>query len=211
MPENYRFSTTLFFEENTPKAFGVEFGSISMVNLIQLPEAKINLEEAQKLIENVASTENERKLAIEKIALAFELLMSDYSQKTKNPGFTEPYYLRPDSLSTPRSSLPYHHNPTEDYKILTQHSEDIAELRQVVKELYFVNRVLTAGLDYGIYTKFNSIRPRIMTYTGGKIEFIHLHGSRDALGVFHPQSPTIEECRFCFDFVINSALRIQEV
>lgn len=61
-----RASVTSFFETNTQLTFGLEFRSVSMLNLVQCKEAKVNLEEADKLI-----VEGKYEDALDKIAVAF--------------------------------------------------------------------------------------------------------------------------------------------
>lgn len=46
---DYQFITTLFFEENTPTVFGVDFGDVSLVTLVQDWAVRTDLEEAEEL------------------------------------------------------------------------------------------------------------------------------------------------------------------
>ena len=72
--ESLRANTTSFFEENAPLVFGSEFDNISMTYLIQNNTVKTLLDEAGTFME-----QGTRAKAIDKIALAFEELMIEYT------------------------------------------------------------------------------------------------------------------------------------
>jgi hypothetical protein len=71
--DEYRTSTTTFFRDNCLTVFGVDFDNISLVHLIQYDLAKKKLDEARKLMEQDKIEES-----LQNIALAFDMIISDY-------------------------------------------------------------------------------------------------------------------------------------
>jgi hypothetical protein len=63
-----------------------------------------------------------------------------------------------------------------------------------------VLRFMILGIDYRRYAKFRWLTPSVAKTISGKWFFSH--NSRST-------SLSAEECRYCFDFVIESALRMQ--
>jgi hypothetical protein len=76
--QEYRSIATLFFEENTPTVFGVEFGGISMTYLVRHPTVRAELEEAERLRE-----QGDLQEAVGRLAVAFYRVL-DYYHK-RNP------------------------------------------------------------------------------------------------------------------------------
>jgi hypothetical protein len=61
-------------------------------------------------------------------------------------------------------------------------------------------RIMSSHLDYRRYRKFRFLVPPIVMTHGGDYQVFKAR----------MRTPTMEECRFCFDFVIDSAIRLQE-
>lgn len=98
--QEYRSIATLFFKENTPTVFGVEFGGISMVYLVRHLLIKTDLEEAEEL-----RNEGDLEGAISKLAVAFYRVLEDY--KERNPLFRGlKWPTRSSSLRGSRSGGP---------------------------------------------------------------------------------------------------------
>jgi hypothetical protein len=76
-------------------------------------------------------------------------------------------------------------------------------LDKMVDRIYALEedlRIMSSELDYRSFRKFRFLVPTIVMTHGGDYQVIRTKS----------QSPTLEECRFCFDFVIDSAIRLQE-
>lgn len=82
--QEYSYITSLFFEENTPTVFGVEFGNLSMLYLVRVLTVRAELEQAEELRE-----QGDLEKAVGKVAVAFYQLLERH--KTWNP---EPTSLR---------------------------------------------------------------------------------------------------------------------
>jgi len=57
------------------------------------------------------------------------------------------------------------------------------------------------GLDYRHYVKFRLLTPHITRVLSG--DYHISRGTRD-------EPPSLDECRFCYDFVVGSAIRLQD-
>jgi len=186
--EEFRASVTYFFEENTPSVFGLEFGAISMANLVKSAEARSSLEEAGQLIQDGKTRD-----AMDKIAVAFDQLISDYEQRSRTWFGRSPFYFG-ESLKFESAF----HMGIDDRKLGTfvdKVKDSIEALRRAVK-------FLSLGLDYRRYVKFNRLTPRVTRFIGSdRYQISYIRGE---------EPPSVEECRFCYDFVVESAIRLQE-
>lgn len=185
--ESLRANTTSFFEENTPILFGIEFRNISMTYLIQDSTVKSLLDEALSFLEQGA-----RAKAIDNIALAFAELMLAY----RTSKFAQ--YHR--SLINFGRFLPrlFPTPPNTDSKII-DYLEKVAES---VEELREALVIVSLGLDYQQYSKFKRLTPYVVLYSGSEHYTVLSPTNEDAV-------PSLENCQFCFDFVVASAIRIQ--
>jgi hypothetical protein len=189
--EAFRASATNFFEENTPLVFGVEFSDISLIELVQCIDAKNNLKEAEKHLK-----ENKIEDALDKVALAFAQLIDDY--ESRKPGrffFGESMTFLGTSLSSPFKRLGSSNSERELAKFIDNVKKSIESLQEAVK-------IISLGIDYRRYVKFRLLTPYIVKHLDGSYHIINQRGSR---GI-----PTVEDVQFCIDFVIESAVTIQE-
>ncbi len=74
------------------------------------------------------------------------------------------------------------------------------EVQTAIHQLGGAVRVLGFGLDYRCYVKFRMVSPSFLW--SPESSYIFTHKGR--------KEPSPGDCRFCFDFVIESALRLQE-
>lgn len=189
--EGSRASVTNFFEENTPLVFGIEFGSISMTNLVKCAEARSSLEEASRLIQ-----EGKPEDAIDKIAVAFVQLVGDYEKSGQTWYGHSPFYFGKDLKLETSFSMGIEDRKAASFVDNT--NRRIGALQGVVK-------ILSLGLDYRRYVKFIRLAPHVTRFPGGD------SGDRYEIARLRKtELPSIEEYRFCYDFVIDSAIRLQE-
>jgi hypothetical protein len=185
--EAFRASATNFFEENTPLVFGIEFNSISMVYLVQCPAARSNLEEASRLIEE-GSIED----AFDKIAIAFAQLIDDYEDRKRTRFGRSPFFFG-ESLVHESSFF----MGIEDRKF----AGFVDKVKESIEAMQSAMKILGLGLDYRRYVKFRLLTPHIMRMLSG--DYRISRGTRD-------EPPSLDECRFCYDFVVGSAIRLQD-
>lgn len=189
--EGFRAGTTNFFEENTPLVFGVEFSDISLIELVQYIDAKNNLKEAEKHLK-------EKKIedALDKVALAFAQLIDDY--ESRKPGrffFGESMTFLGTSLSSSLKGIYSFNSERELAKFIDNVKKSIESLQEAVK-------IISLGIDYRRYVEFRLLTPYIVKHLDGSYHIINQRGSK---GI-----PTVEDVQFCIDFVIESAVTIQE-
>lgn len=187
--EGFRASTTNFFEDNTPLIFGLEFGSISMAKLVKCAEARSSLEEAKKLIQ-----EGKKEEAINKTAVAFAQLAADYEKR----GHTW-YGVSPFSFGEDLRFEAGYSAGIQDQKI----ASFVDKTNRRIEALQKVVKVLSLGLDYRRYVKFVRLTPHVTRFPG------RARGDRYEIAILKTQPLSLEECQFCFDFVIETAIHFQ--
>lgn len=182
-----RVNATDFFEQNTIILFGIEWKDISLLNLIQYDDVRHHIENAQKALD-----ENKIENCIEFSAIAFDALISAY-EETKSIYFGKsPFYfgknfnfIHPSSMST-----------KDDRKM----SEFVTQVKESIDGLQKAIKILSLGIDYKKFAKFNLLTPNIQKTIGGK-HIIQGLGNKKW---------TKENCQYCIDFVLDSSLKLQE-
>ena len=191
--ESYRATTTAFFEEYTPHVFGVDFGSISLVDMVQCETARTLLREAQEALGH-----DEREKALEKTALAFSDLLRDYEVRAGD-GFDSPFRFAdrvgPAWVFSPRFQ---DHNMREFVSLAYRFFRDISRALPRLSEAL---RILALGIDYRRYVRFQRLTPHVGLTLGGN--------------VLHPwqweELPSLRECNACIDFVVDCAIHLQQL
>jgi len=185
--EGFRATSTNFFEENTPKVFGIKFSDISLIGLVQNEKVRKHLEEAEKMIKDGTIED-----ALDKAALALTILVDDYESSKKDKFGRSPFFFGEHLHFLDSFFL---HIEGDLGQFVDRTKESIEALQEAVK-------LLSLGLDYRRYARFRLLTPYVLKTTEGyEIQRIQ-RGSR---GIPRP-----EEVQFCIDFTIESALALQE-
>ncbi len=126
--------------------------------------------------------EGKRQDALPKVAVALKQVIDGYEERKRQRRYRSPFSFGA-SLTFVRSG-----------------NRDLDKVIESVKELQSAMKILALGLDYRRYARFQSLAPSVALTAGG---------------TYYVSPPRIEELtadeyRFCFDFVIESALRLQE-
>lgn len=205
--EGFRASTANFFEENTPLVFNLEFGSISMANLVKCAEARASLDEAGKLMH-----EGKTEDAIDKIAVAFAQLIGDYEEKEQGRTWSRrsPFSFGEVHWLDSASSMGLDNRRLADF---------VDSVKASIEALQRAMKPISLGLDYRRYVKFSRLTPHVNRFVGSdRYEVVHMERNKillsigdDKMVLTHGRSEplSIEECRFCYDFVIESAIHLQ--
>jgi len=189
--ESYRTTTVAFFAENTPRAFGIEFDSISLVDMVQCETARALLREAQGALGN-----DECEKALEKTALAFSALLADYELRAQegpgSPFDFDPFSRmhRPPSVNDRSTAELVRHV----YGVFDDMSRQLLRVSEAL-------RILALGIDYRRYLRFQRLTPTPRIAFDG-------HVSR---GWAWEELPSPQECGRCIDFVIDCAIRLQQL
>ncbi len=192
--EAFRASAINFFEDNTPLVFGIELDSISMVNLIKYEAVKTRLKQAE-----VFKEESDLEKAMVEIAIAFEQLLKSYEASKRSQFGLSPFFFGPDL-----TFLSSFHMRLQNQDILGSGfyslSEFVDEVGESLKTMQKAIKILSFGLDYRKYTRFQLLVPYVHQTTDGKY---HGYKKRD-------ETPSIEEYDFCYNFIIESAIHLQD-
>lgn len=189
-----RITMTDFLEQNIPIQFGIEFKDISISSLVSYDNIK-------RYIDIAELKYNEGKLyeCIVNSKIAFMELLSTYESSKR-----EQYSV--DSLLNIGDEV------GKDYRKLVG-SDDRAgaswfeQVTNTVNKIREVLKVTALGVDYKKYTYFETITPEVNVWwreEGKEYEVLPQE--------YYERKNILRniDCRFCIDFVIDSALKLQE-
>jgi hypothetical protein len=184
--EDFRASATNFFEENTPIVFDIKFPDISLIDLVQCEQAKKRLMDAQKML-----NANKMKDALENAGIAFVQLVDDYENRKKDQFGRSPFFFG-SSIYGPDAP-----------DFLDDISGCFSEMKKTIEALQDAVKMLSFGFDYRRYARFRLLTPIILRVIGGKYEIQWI-----SYGL--SKTPKPDDVQFCIDFVIESAIVLQE-
>lgn len=189
-----RITMTNFLEENTPILFGIEFKNISISNLILFDNVKSYIDKAESFY-----SEGQLYDSILNSKIAFMELLSTY-ESTKQ----KPYSLN--------SLLNIGEEINEDYKKLVG-SDDRSGARwfnsitKTTNKIRQVLKITALGVDYKKYSFFEAITPEVNVWWKDGIKDYKALSQE-----YYEKNKVLRgaDCRFCIDFVIDNALKLQE-
>ena len=190
--EAFRASATNFFEENTSPIFDIKFSEISLIELVQCEEIKNNLEESERLLK-----ENKIEESLDKVAISFTQLIGDYESRKRGRFGRSPFFFG-ESL-TFLSSFHMGIDRSKERKL----ADFVDKIKESVEALQVAVKILSLGVDYRRYVKFRLLTPHIDRALAGN--YLISRGNWGEKGV-----PSVEDVQFCIDFVIESAVILQE-
>lgn len=195
-----RGDVAAFFEDNTPKVFGVQFDAINMADLI--PQ-----EDVRELVKEAAAEEDrgDRAEAMALLREAFTALISshvhqyvsNYSPYALHP----PFSIGPDLAPSPRFRVVRGAGAQDGRGPSTDLGGYIERLAGVAGAAQMALRVMTLGLDYHAFVRFDHLAPHVHYAVNLDNRFVAKHPD---------YAPTSEHYRFCEQFVITAALRRAE-
>jgi len=206
---DFQIMTKLFFEENTNSIFGIDFSSISLIDIIQCVDAKVDLKTAEKSLQEGKIDES-----LEKIAFSFAKLFRDYKIKVKERYGHDPFafsspYVGINAISDESSEL------GEEISVFSSDVERAIDgLESSLSELQDAVEIIGLGIDFRKYTKFDLLKPRIKKvstwFDPGK--------SKEKMWTYKiikndcgsKGEPTSQDVQFCIDFIIECAIILQE-
>lgn len=185
--ESSRVSTTNFFEKSTPIIFNIDFGRISMIDLVRYIPAREGLKEATTLMEQQKFED-----ALAKIAIAFDQIIENYESRIASRFGTSPFYFG--------KSLALHNSFFLSIKERNM-KEFIDIVKHSIESMQKAMMILSLDIDYRQYVKFRLLAPKISRPFGSPNHYFITPSSR---------KHKAEECHFCYGFVIDSAIRVQD-
>lgn len=195
--ESFRALTASFFAESTPLIFLVEFKDISLIDFVAEEDARSFLHEAEILLSN-----DDLRAASEKVALAFRLLIDDYEFRKQSQYEKSPFYFGKDFTFLDKHSmgLGYGSRPMfarEDFQ--RKLGDFIDRVTESLEAMQSAIRIIAMGIDYPKYSKFLLLTPGVYRTGEGKY---HADGGKNVASK--------EDIQFCINFVIETALKLQE-
>jgi hypothetical protein len=181
--EDFRTNVATFFRENTPKVFSFSFEEISMAALVQGEEVRDRLLKAEQL-----SSTGEIKAALKETAIAFQDLLNRFEWRVMEQNSIHLRGVSSRHFSRVESTAP---------KELSRFAK---EIEKELNTLHNQVKLLSLGIDYRRYIRFQWLTPNVYLMYGGTYE---------AFGDGHGQSH--HDYLFCYQFVIECALRLQEI
>jgi hypothetical protein len=200
--EDLRSFTELFLEENTQSVFGLDFASISLTHLVHEDKIRDRLIEAEKHIGNQKFGE-----ALGEIAVAFEEFVSLYGSQRLDlirGAMLSSHMESQVNIRSPHSVIGSSKPNPALYDALDNQFSAVSD---AFEEVYDVLKFLALGVDFGQYSKFERLTPFVTTYFDGNNPrgfAYHVEHSGTA-------QPSLEDCLYCFDFVIENVLRAQAI
>jgi len=185
--EAMRASTTNFFNENTEIIFDFEFNDLSLAILVNCVEARENLELANKHIK-----EGKLNDSLVCIAIAFQQIIDNY-ETTKFSLYNNSPLFFGEPLTFESS---YFIKP-ENQRL----ASFIDKVKSSVEAMQSAIKVMSLGLDYRKYAKFKILTPCVFRTASGRYT-VEIDSRKENI--------TVEDSKFCYDFVIESAIKIQD-
>jgi hypothetical protein len=177
--ETSRVNTTSFFEQNSKTYFGIYFKDVSLFELIKYEQTK-------KLLISASEKFNEKNYEESSIdcTKAFNELLLDY-KKSKSAGYS--YNTPFDLIKTVSSNN-------------SVNKESTRVINENFKNLETAIQLISLGIDYKKYIKFNILTPQFYKSSQGTYQIIPNKEKK----------LTEKNCEFLIDFVLDSALVLQE-
>lgn len=189
--EESRITITQFFRENIKVQFGLEFDEISLADLIEYHNIKDCIRKAEELL-----SQNKTYECLLNARIGFEELLVTYESDKRQWR---------DSIFCVGKKI------GNDYRRLVTSDKDgrkwFEEVTMTSNAIRNILRISAMGIDYRKYTLFEFITPRVIETCGiGKDKYV-----KEDLEHFElTKSIKKEDCRFCIDFVVDCALKLQD-
>ena len=187
--ESFRVTTSAFFNENCPIIFVINFDDISLIDTIKFERPKNLLKQAKENFENGLIDKS-----LESLALSFEYLISDYEESKKDELNRSPFFFGEPMTNLKSFYLGGIIN--EDRKI----KEFVDKVSKSIEEIQKAIKILSFGIDYKKYAKFQSIVPYVVFSINNEPIFYVREG----------MTLSKEDLEFCINFMVESALKLQE-
>jgi hypothetical protein len=198
--------TAHFFEENTPRVFGLAFDDIDLAEVVQHDRTRAHLKTAAQL-----DSQGSRLEAMGTLAVAFEDLMDAQIHDEDAP--------RRMSVYSFGRRLPAHLLPTKDVRAILREpdhasrrdvpprgadrlADEYTQIRDVTRALQEGMRLMVLGVDFHQYQRFTQLTPSVGYYGNSP-------GPRFSVEAGY--APNQEEFDFCRQFVTTVALRLTEI
>ncbi|WP_333769307.1 hypothetical protein [Streptomyces sp. IBSBF 2435] len=189
--EQARVTVVDFFRVVVPAIFDVDFDRIDMVDLVTIDPVAQTLRDAQ-----THANLGDLPMALAGLSLAFGQLLDHCVGPAHGPGSSSPFRFGKD--------LPHFHplrysgSSRETWKEpMVVLKDQVGALRAAIPPLRKALQVMSLGIEYARYARFETLTPRIHRDWGARVTF-YVDGRHKSLG--------IDDYQWCRHFVIESAL-----
>lgn len=189
-----RITMADFLEQNTIIQFGLEFKDVSVSNLVSYTTVKKYLDIAESCFNKGNMYD-----CIINCKIAFIEMLSTYEYTKRKNNWINSLLNVGDEIGNDYQKL-VGYDEKSGARWFKQVTETSNKIREILK-------ITALGIDYRKYTYFEAVTPEVRVWwkEGGR--------EYDALPqTYFEEHHNLksEDCRFCMDFVIDSALRLQE-
>jgi hypothetical protein len=193
--ETSRVNTTEFFENITPILFDLNFADISLFDLIKYETTKLFLKSSQVNLDN-----SRIEPAIEDVTKAFHELLFEYKENKR--GWGHDYKTHFKFIDKIKFDKKRNYNPKDRVVESVENNVEsvIEKVNKNFEQIDTAIEVISLGLDYRKYTKFKILTPYSVRFPDGKYR----------LSIYGEKNWSIENCQFLIDFVLESAIKLQE-
>lgn len=189
-----RITITDFLEQNTFAQFGIDFNNVSVAELVSYENVKSYIDKAERYYD-------ERKLyeSLINSKIGFMELLSTYEYSKRKTYWVNSLLNVGDEIGDDYVKL-----VGTDEKSGARWFRQVTETTNKVREIL---KITALGIDYKKFSYFEAVTPEVhLWWSDGKKDYEALpqnyYEERHLL--------RIEDCRFCIDFVIDCALKLQE-
>lgn len=186
--EDYRALTNTFFQESVKNAFGIDLGDVSLIELISYKKAKEYLKKAEQEFK-----ENKIKECVTNLSISFFMLLSEYENTKRSRYGSSSFHFGSDMTFLSSFAVGLDHND-KLYRFVDTVKNSITSIQRAIK-------ILSFGIDYRKYVKFSLITPHTTFIPQRDEPLVSMSGE---------PKMSKEEFEFCYNFIIESALKLQE-
>ncbi|MGI5155841.1 hypothetical protein [Microbispora sp. CA-102843] len=201
--EQARADVRSFFQENTPKVFGIPFDGIDMADIVPQEEIRKRVKEAA-----AKEAEGDRGEAMAVLREALRDLLHELEKPDR--WYRSPFTFGPDIMWPMnerdiysvlwREDTHQHPAPRLPARGVGDLASQISNVTSAVMEMQAALRIMVIGIDYHRYQRFRKLTPHVQRTFGG---------GRDRS--FPPNyAPNRDEYDYCFNFLISAALRVAD-
>jgi hypothetical protein len=199
--------TAHFFEENTPRVFGLAFDDIDLAEVVEHDQMRTHLKRAAQL-----DSEGNRLEAMGTLVVAFEQLVSDQVNDADAPRGLSAYSfgerlprhgLRADQVQSILHQPDHASRRGAPVRAAETLAREYTQARDATRALQEGMRLMVLGVDFHQYQRFTLLTPGV--------SFTYSNPDTPRFAVEPGYAPNREEFEFCRQFVITVALRITEI
>lgn len=187
-----RANVTDFFERNTPIFFDTQFDNISLISLVKYESVREYLE---KSLSDIAL--NNYKDSITNSQIAFKELLTKHKDENSIRFNSSPFRMTQDFSFLNSFFMGIRKDNRKMSEFVDNVGKSFEEIENTVSIIGF-------GIDYKKYCKFKLLEPFMhLSINDGKRDYVTYDGLPDN------RICDKKNASFCFNFVIDSALKLQ--